>query len=482
MGGALDTDPASHSQQPGPGDSYSGPSEKINGDVYLDKVGRGDGVNQPSRSEAHITPATHLVDLRKPRLAPELRNGGTVATPGNNLSEQPHVEAAIPLSRHQRTGIEAGPSSLGRKEAAGNTASVDSFSSLDKDELPTKTSPSGWEIRRTNEGLIYFVDHDTGSSTWCDPWHLPDFFAILLPVEHGDLSRAADRDLKSMGFVKGWSKSGQVYFTDPQTRCTTRWDPRVFMKRLPFGVEYHAGRNGALHLSYERLGRRWSTIWESHSESYLTEIAETLEKFKAAADRVLDALYVSDTLSDDPRVVISTRDGKKDDEMKTRIGLTTSDIIMVENINRPFIQEMVREDEAFLEPLIEHSPKKCPDLAATLAWRFSAFERVWDWLPQRLIEHGHWDAECTWQRGIGDVDFHPILTFASGLRPMDNRTYRSKNRVDCRISFIACASGKLTQRYSIQLLITFCSRSSTTCSCRLPGSTSKPTRRPTTYD
>ena len=47
--------------------------------------------------------------------------------------------------------------------------------------------PSGWEMRLTNTGRVYFVDHNTRTTTWDDP-RLPSSVEYVHPFNRGVVS------------------------------------------------------------------------------------------------------------------------------------------------------------------------------------------------------------------------------------------------------------------------------------------------------
>lgn len=73
----------------------------------------------------------------------------------------------------------------------------------DNQKQPPKFGPlpSGWEMRRTITDLVYFVDHNTNTTTWNDP-RLPS------------------------GWETRRTTTDRVYFVDHNTRTTTWNDPR----------------------------------------------------------------------------------------------------------------------------------------------------------------------------------------------------------------------------------------------------------------
>nr|WGL47553.1 E3 ubiquitin-protein ligase NEDD4 [Flammulina filiformis] len=84
--------------------------------------------------------------------------------------------------------------------------------------------PSGWEERRTPEGRPYFVDHQSRTTTWVDPRRsaVPPPSAAAVPVP----------DTQQLGPIpSGWemrlTSTNRVYFVDHNTRTTTWEDPRL---------------------------------------------------------------------------------------------------------------------------------------------------------------------------------------------------------------------------------------------------------------
>lgn len=76
--------------------------------------------------------------------------------------------------------------------------------------------PPGWEVRQTPTGRLYYVNHNTRTTSWLDPRRL-----IAEP-------QCAPFPLEGLPF--GWdasfTASGTMYFIDHNTRTTTFRDPR----------------------------------------------------------------------------------------------------------------------------------------------------------------------------------------------------------------------------------------------------------------
>jgi len=77
--------------------------------------------------------------------------------------------------------------------------------------------PPGWEQRITPEGRVYFVDHETRTTTWNDP--------RLDPNRNGQ-NAAYSKPLPS-GWEMRRNEKGRIYFVDHNTKITTWDDPRI---------------------------------------------------------------------------------------------------------------------------------------------------------------------------------------------------------------------------------------------------------------
>ncbi|EFN81984.1 E3 ubiquitin-protein ligase Smurf1 [Harpegnathos saltator] len=78
--------------------------------------------------------------------------------------------------------------------------------------------PRGYEMRKTQQGQVYFYHVPTGSSTWHDPRIPRDLQANELTSELGPLPS---------GWEMRQTQSGRVYFVDHNNRTTQFTDPRL---------------------------------------------------------------------------------------------------------------------------------------------------------------------------------------------------------------------------------------------------------------
>ncbi|TDL27594.1 HECT-domain-containing protein [Rickenella mellea] len=86
--------------------------------------------------------------------------------------------------------------------------------------------PAGWEARFTPEGRPYFVDHNTRTTTWVDPRQSP------ANVRAQQNAASAAPSAGSLGpLPTGWemrlTATARVYFVDHNTKTTTWDDPRI---------------------------------------------------------------------------------------------------------------------------------------------------------------------------------------------------------------------------------------------------------------
>ncbi|WVQ78911.1 hypothetical protein IAT38_001002 [Cryptococcus sp. DSM 104549] len=90
--------------------------------------------------------------------------------------------------------------------------------------------PSGWEQRFTPEGRPYFVDHNTRTTTWVDP-RRQQLLRFIAPGQQGNLSVQSQTVSQLGPLPSGWemrlTSTARVYFVDHNTKTTTWDDPRL---------------------------------------------------------------------------------------------------------------------------------------------------------------------------------------------------------------------------------------------------------------
>ncbi|GMK59791.1 hypothetical protein CspeluHIS016_0900080 [Cutaneotrichosporon spelunceum] len=89
--------------------------------------------------------------------------------------------------------------------------------------------PAGWEQRFTPEGRPYFVDHNTRTTTWVDP-RRQQLLRVIAPNQPG--MTVQPQTVSQLGpLPSGWemrlTSTARVYFVDHNTKTTTWDDPRL---------------------------------------------------------------------------------------------------------------------------------------------------------------------------------------------------------------------------------------------------------------
>ena len=89
--------------------------------------------------------------------------------------------------------------------------------------------PAGWEQRHTPEGRAYFVDHNTRTTTWVDPRRQQ---YIRMYGQNASNQTIQQQPVSQLGpLPSGWemrlTNTARVYFVDHNTKTTTWDDPRL---------------------------------------------------------------------------------------------------------------------------------------------------------------------------------------------------------------------------------------------------------------
>ncbi|KAG1867602.1 HECT-domain-containing protein, partial [Suillus tomentosus] len=93
----------------------------------------------------------------------------------------------------------------------------------------TGSLPAGWEERYTPEGRPYYVDHNTRTTTWVDPRRQT---VIRVMGPNGQNTSSQSQTISQLGpLPSGWemrlTSTARVYFVDHNTKTTTWDDPRM---------------------------------------------------------------------------------------------------------------------------------------------------------------------------------------------------------------------------------------------------------------
>lgn len=130
-------------------------------------------------------------------------------------------------------GVESGGSGGTSGGASGEAGSSAGAAPVGAASSATATGsgplPSGWEQRTTAEGRPYFVDHNTRTTTWVDP-RRQQILRIMGP--NGNNLSLQPQSVSQLGpLPSGWemrlTSTARVYFVDHNTKTTTWDDPRL---------------------------------------------------------------------------------------------------------------------------------------------------------------------------------------------------------------------------------------------------------------
>ncbi|KAJ5741691.1 hypothetical protein N7533_011100 [Penicillium manginii] len=125
----------------------------------------------------------------------------------------------------------AAPSAGG--SAPGSHANAVSMMATGATTAGTGELPPGWEQRSTPEGRAYFVDHNTRTTTWVDP-RRQQYIRMYGQNQNqgGNNTTIQQQPVSQLGpLPSGWemrlTNTARVYFVDHNTKTTTWDDPRL---------------------------------------------------------------------------------------------------------------------------------------------------------------------------------------------------------------------------------------------------------------
>ena len=113
----------------------------------------------------------------------------------------------------------------------GGSANAVSMMTTGATTAGTGELPAGWEQRTTPEGRPYFVDHNTRTTTWVDP-RRQQYIRMYGQNANGNNTTIQQQPVSQLGpLPSGWemrlTNTARVYFVDHNTKTTTWDDPRL---------------------------------------------------------------------------------------------------------------------------------------------------------------------------------------------------------------------------------------------------------------
>lgn len=183
-----------------------------------DNLGRTYYVDHNTRTTTWTRPSTTYN-------ATDQRNAMEATT---QMERRAHQNRMLPEDR-------AGSSSPGHTEsptpASSNNANAVQMMATGATTAGTGELPAGWEQRHTPEGRSYYVDHNTRTTTWVDP-RRQQYIRMYGQNANGNNTTIQTQPVSQLGALpSGWemrlTNTARVYFVDHNTKTTTWDDPRL---------------------------------------------------------------------------------------------------------------------------------------------------------------------------------------------------------------------------------------------------------------
>ncbi|KAF9356490.1 hypothetical protein BGX26_005182 [Mortierella sp. AD094] len=172
----------------------------------------------PERSQ-ELSNQTELERQRhNNRALPEERSGGSSPLPSASNVSLPEQSTTAPPPAANGT-------------AATTNGAGHAPISLNSTTAGSGPLPAGWEQRLTPEGRPYYVDHNTRSTTWVDP-RRQQYVRMSDPRSSTNQVAVHQQPVSQLGpLPSGWemrlTNTARVYFVDHNTKTTTWDDPRL---------------------------------------------------------------------------------------------------------------------------------------------------------------------------------------------------------------------------------------------------------------
>ena len=152
----------------------------------------------------------------------------TAMEANTQLERRAHQNRMLP---EDRTGANSPSQAETPSPASTNTASAVSMMATGATTAGTGELPAGWEQRHTPEGRSYFVDHNTRTTTWVDP-RRQQYIRMYGQNPNGNNTTIQTQPVSQLGALpSGWemrlTNTARVYFVDHNTKTTTWDDPRL---------------------------------------------------------------------------------------------------------------------------------------------------------------------------------------------------------------------------------------------------------------
>ncbi|KAL8739001.1 MAG: hypothetical protein Q9181_000283 [Wetmoreana brouardii] len=221
---APSSQPNGHSQQ-------AGPSSGRNLSSFADSQGRLPAGWERREDNLgriyYVDHNTRTTTWSRPSTTYNERDQRTALEANTQLERRAHQNRMLP---EDRTGTNS-PNLVEQQPNHGNTANAVSMMATGATTAGTGELPAGWEQRHTPEGRAYFVDHNTRTTTWVDP-RRQQYIRMYGQNTSGNNTTIQTQPVSQLGALpSGWemrlTNTARVYFVDHNTKTTTWDDPRL---------------------------------------------------------------------------------------------------------------------------------------------------------------------------------------------------------------------------------------------------------------
>lgn len=175
----------------------------------------------------YVDHTTRSTTWTRPTESFDRGNQRTQMDANTQMERRAHQNRMLPEDR-------TGANSPSLSEAASNSSNTPSAASMMTTGVTTNGTgelPAGWEQRHTPEGRPYFVDHNTRTTTWVDP-RRQQYIRMYGQSNNGNNATIQTQPVSQLGALpSGWemrlTNTARVYFVDHNTKTTTWDDPRL---------------------------------------------------------------------------------------------------------------------------------------------------------------------------------------------------------------------------------------------------------------
>lgn len=169
---------------------------------------------------------TRTTTWKRPTLEQTEAERGNQMNANTELQRKQHRGRTLPTGSTDNSSVTVQTGSSSQTPAV-NGAAAAAFAATGSTTSGLGELPSGWEQRFTPEGRAYFVDHNTRTTTWVDP-RRQQYIRTYGPTN----TTIQQQPVSQLGpLPSGWemrlTNTARVYFVDHNTKTTTWDDPRL---------------------------------------------------------------------------------------------------------------------------------------------------------------------------------------------------------------------------------------------------------------